>query len=171
MDGMTQGPAALRKLDNGWEGVLSRSLDHSPAEVWRLLTEPATLPQWLAAGTIELRQGGAVRIDFVDSGILIESTVLAIEPGQLLSYSWSKPGEPERPLRWEVAPEGTGARLTLSVHIPVGEDIAKACAGFHAHLEMLAAALEGVPIRFPFEDYVAARKALQARLDGEGAAR
>jgi len=163
----TRQPAVLRRLDDGgWEGVLSRGLDHTPAEVWRLLTDPATLAQWLAAGTIELREGGAVRIDFVDSGILIESSVLAIEPPHLLSYSWSKPGEPERPLRWELAPEGAGTRLVLALRIPAGEDIAKSCAGFHAHLEMLAAALEGVPIRFPFEQYLEARKALQAQLGG-----
>jgi len=162
----TQQPAALRRIDGNWEGTLTRDLSHPPAEVWRLLTDPATLAQWLAAGTIELRKGGAVRIDFVDSGILIESTVLEIEPGRILSYSWSKPGEPERPLRWELAAEGDGTRLTLSVRLPGAEDIAKACAGFHAHLEMLAAALEGVPIRFPFEDYLAARKALQAQIGG-----
>lgn len=159
-------PAVLHKTGDGWQGVLVRRFDHAPAEVWRLLTDPATLPQWLAAGTIELRKGGTVRIDFVDSGILIESTVLALEPGRELSYSWSKPGEPQRPLFWELAPDGSGTRLTLTVTLPGDEDIAKACAGFHAHLEMLAAALEGVPIRFPFEAYVAARKALQAQLGG-----
>jgi hypothetical protein len=47
------------------------------------------------------------------------------------------------------------------VQLPEGEDIAKACAGFEAHLDMLAAALEGVPIRFPFDRYIAARHAYQ----------
>jgi len=44
------------------------------------------------------------------------------------------------------------------VRLPEGEDPAKACAGFEGHLEMLAAALEGVPIRFPFDLFVQARK-------------
>ena len=42
---------------------------------------------------------------------------------------------------------------------PTGEDLAKACAGFDAHLDMLAAALEGVSIKFPFDVFVQARKA------------
>jgi hypothetical protein len=54
--------------------------------------------------------------------------------------------------------------LTLTVRLPADEDIAKACAGFEAHLDMLAAALEGVPIPFPFERYLAARRAYKDAL-------
>jgi hypothetical protein len=45
------------------------------------------------------------------------------------------------------------------VRVPESEDLGKACAGFDAHLEMLAAALEGVSIKFPFDVFVQARKA------------
>ena len=41
-----------------------------------------------------------------------------------------------------------GTRLQLGVRLPAGEDPAKACAGFEGHLEMLAAAPEGVSIKF-----------------------
>ena len=51
------------------------------------------------------------------------------------------------------ATEG-GIQLVLTLRLPSGEDIAKACAGFDAHLEMLAAALEGVPIRFPVDFFL-----------------
>jgi uncharacterized protein YndB with AHSA1/START domain len=105
--------------------------------------------------------GGRVHIDFGDSGVVIDSTVLAFDPPQLLAYSWSSGDEPERPLRWELGTVDGGTVLTLTVLLPAQEDIAKACAGFEAHLDMLAAALEGVPIRFPFERYVAARRAYQ----------
>ena len=50
-----------------------------------------------------------------------------------------------------------GTRLTLTVRLPAGEDIAKVCAGFDAHPEMLAAALESVSIRFPFDHYLKQR--------------
>ena len=65
---------------------------------------------------------------------------------------------PKRPLRWELQPCDGGTRLVLGVRVPKDEDPAKACAGFEGHLEMLAAALEGVPIRFPFDLFVQARK-------------
>ena len=143
---------------------LTRTIDHPPEVVWRALTEPATLAQWLAPGRIELQRGGAARLDFADSGTVIDSQVSAIEPGHVLEYSWSSAGEPLRPVRWELARDGAGTRLTLVQKTPAGEDPGRACAGWEAHLEMLQAALEGVPIKFPFESFKAARDAYRPRV-------
>ncbi len=153
-----------KREDGGFRGVLSRTLGHNAARVWSMLVEPASLAQWLAPGTIEPRAGGAVKIDFSDSGTVIDSQVTAFEAQRLLEYSWSRPGEPQRPLRWSLSPCADGSVLTLEVGIPAGEDAAKACAGFEGHLEMLAAALEGVSIKFPFDLFLAARAAYGAQL-------
>jgi uncharacterized protein YndB with AHSA1/START domain len=158
-------PGMIQRLDTGFEGRLERHYPHDPAAVWAMLTEPQHLPKWLAPGTIELRQGGAVRIDFADSGVVIDSTVSAMTPLRTLEYSWSSGQQPKRPLRWDLHPESDGTRLTLTVRLPAGEDAAKACAGFEGHLAMLAAALEDVPVRFPLELYLQARKHYQALLD------
>ncbi|WP_368639661.1 SRPBCC family protein [Castellaniella ginsengisoli] len=158
-------PGTIQRRDRGFEGRLERCYAQDPAAVWAMLTEPRYLAQWLAPGTIELRRGGAVRIDFVDSGIVIDSTVMALEPQRILEYSWSSGQQPERPIRWELAAQAGGTRLTLSVRLPADEDVAKACAGFEGHLAMLAAALEGVPVRFPLELYLRARQHYQALLD------
>lgn len=155
----------VRRLGDGFEGRLGRVLGHGREPVWQMLTDASSLPQWLAPGTIEPRVGGEVKIDFADSGTLIDSRVLAFEPLKVLSYSWSHAGEPERPLRWELETVGSDTKLVLTVGIPAGEDAAKACAGFEGHLEMLAAALEGVPIKFPFDLFLAARAAYRAQLD------
>lgn len=154
----------IRRLANAWEGRLERRVEHDRETVWRMLTEPQRFVQWLAPGSIELRKGGRVHIDFGDSGVVIDSTVLAFDPQRLIAYSWSSGTEPERPLRWELAAAGEGTTLTLTVRLPAQEDIAKACAGFEAHLDMFAAALEGVSTRFPFERYLAARHAYQELL-------
>lgn len=145
-------------------GVMSRALEHPPATVWRMLTDPAKLPEWLAPGRIEPRVGGAARLDFVDSGTVIDSRVTAYDEGRLLEYSWSSPDEPQRPVRWEIAPDGAGARLTLTLKTPQGEDPGRACAGWEAHREMLEAALEGVPIKFPFDRFKAARDAYREKV-------
>ena len=95
---------------------------------------------------------------------MIDSQVSAYDAPRLLEYSWSTPAEPRRPVRWEIAPEGDGSRLTLTLRTPQGEDPGRACAGWEAHLEMLEAALEGVPIKFPFERFKAARDAYRAKV-------
>lgn len=158
-------PGSIHRLDNNFEGRLQRVINHAPDQVWQMLTDPQKMAQWLAPGRIEQCQGGAVRIDFADSGTLIESTVQAFETGRLLEYSWSSGTEPDRPLRWALIPVEQGTCLDLTVQVPVDEDIAKACAGFDGHLNMLLAALEGVPIRFPFELFLQARKAYQAQVE------
>ncbi|OJU92283.1 MAG: polyketide cyclase [Burkholderiales bacterium 66-5] len=151
---------------SGHQGRITRDFDHPPAKVWSMLTESALMAQWLSAGTIEQRLGGKVRIDFVDSGIVIDSEVTAFAAGALIEYSWSSGNEPQRPLRWALTPSASGTHLALTVGVPAGEDAAKACAGFEGHLEMLAAALEGVPIKFPFETYMKARTGYKAMLGG-----
>ena len=156
----------IESLGDGFAGHLEHHYDHAVAEVWKQLTDPACLPQWLAPGSIELRQGGKVHIDFADSGVIIDSMVTAFDAPRLLEYSWSHGNQPQRPLRWELTADGSGSLLHLTVHVPKDEDPAKACAGFEGHLEMLGAALEGVPIKFPFDLFLAARKAYQTQMVG-----
>ena len=62
------------------------------------------------------------------------------------------------------AARGAASLEGLTLTLPASEDVARSCAGWEAHLEMLAAALEGVPIKFPFESFKAAREAYKAQL-------
>jgi len=140
------------------EARMTRRFAYAPRQVWALLTDSTRLPEWLAPGTIEARIGGSAKLNFVDSGIVIDSKISACEPQRLLEYSWSRPGDPLRPVRWELSEDGVGTTLTLILSLPAAEDAARSCAGWEAHLEMLEAALEGVPIKFPFERFKASRE-------------
>ncbi len=152
-------PPAISRSGDRIVARLERIIEDEPQRVWAALTRPEALVQWLAPGSIDLRVGGAARLNFADSGTVIDSTVTALEPPRLIEYSWSAPGEPERPVRWEIAPAGDNTQLTLTLTMPASEDAGRSCAGWAAHLEMLAAALAGVPIKFPFETFKAARDA------------
>ncbi len=147
------------------------TLDNHLEEVWSALTDSAELPKWLAPGEIELREGGAARLDFGESGAVIDSRVTAFAPLRLLEYSWSTPGEPTRPLRWDLEPLGPTTVLTLRLTVPAGEDAGRAAAGFAAHLEMLQAALIGIPTKFPFAVFKAARDAYREQVEQLRAAR
>jgi uncharacterized protein YndB with AHSA1/START domain len=140
------------------------TLDNPLEEVWAALTEPQGLARWLAPGEIEPREGGIARLDFGDSGAVIDSRVTAFSPPRLLEYSWSTPGEPLRPLRWSLEPIGPTTVLSLRLSVPANENAARAAAGFAAHLEMLQAALMGAPARFPFEVFKAARDAYREQV-------
>ena len=155
-----------RHADGSFEGKIQRTFaDHERAAVWKMLTDSACLPLWLAPGTIDPCQGGRARISFEDSGVVIDSEVSEYDAPNALAYSWSSGNQPQRLLHWQLCSTAEGILLTLTVSIPTGEDPAKACAGFEAHLEMLAAALEGVSIKFPFELYVQARTAYSRQME------
>ena len=140
-------------------------LEAPPEAAWAALTEPARFADWLAPGEMDPRPGGAVKLAFEDSGLVIDSTVSDIAPMRVLEYSWSGPGEPERPVRFELTQAaGEGTSLVLTLGVPADEDIGRAAAGWAAHLEMRTAALAGAPIKFPFEVYKAARETYRARL-------
>jgi len=158
------GRARFKRDGDVMEARLSRDIDDSLDRVWAALTEPEELVKWLAPGEIELHEGGAAKLNFADSGITINSKVTEIDPLSVLEYSWSGPGEPLRPVRWEIRPKGDAVLLNLSLRMPASEDAGRACAGWDAHLEMLAAALAGVPIKFPFELFKAAREAYRSEL-------
>lgn len=146
------------------EARLGLLLDNHVEQVWALLTRPEHLPNWLAPGQIEPRVGGRARLNFPESGVVIDSLVSAWDPPRALEYSWSGPGEPSRLLRWTLEPLGNATRLTLTLTVPGHEDVARSCAGWAAHLEMLAASAAGVSVKFPFEIFKAARAAYGAQL-------
>lgn len=152
----------IRRVGNTFEASITRTFDHDQPAVWAMLTDTAKLPLWLAPGELASRKGGEAKLNFPESGINVDSLITEIDPPRLIEYSWSSPGQPLRPLRWEISSTPAGAKLTLTLQIPDSEDIARTCAGWEAHLEMLAAALEGVPIKFPFERFKAAREAYRA---------
>lgn len=163
-------PANFSRKGERIQVVLELMLDDHVEAVWAALTQPDKLLDWLAPGEIALSAGGPARLNFPESGTVIDSTVTAIEPLRLLEYSWSAPGEPDRPLRWALEPIGAATHLTLTLTLPDGEDVAKACAGWAAHMEMLAAALAGMPVKFPFELFKNARAAYRAQFEALAAA-
>ncbi|HEY0848795.1 MAG TPA: SRPBCC family protein [Bradyrhizobium sp.] len=152
----------IQHAGNRFEARIERTLEHDQDAVWRMLTDSSLLPQWLAPGELSLSKGGAAKLNFPESGTNVESVVTDVQPPRLIEYSWSSPGEPDRPLRWEAIATQDGTRLSLTLRIPDTEDIARTCAGWDAHLEMFAAAMEGVPIKFPFERFKTAREAYRA---------
>jgi uncharacterized protein YndB with AHSA1/START domain len=96
-----------------------RTLGQPAARVWAALTDPAVLVRWLGDVDVEPRVGGryAILAPFPMNG-----TITAFEPQRLLEYSWFEPGVelPTSRVRWEIAPDGGGCRLTLTHTFPKG---------------------------------------------------
>ena len=78
-----------------------------PADVWSAITTPEGIARWWAPGDIAPTVGHEFLLDMPGWG-QVPCTVLEVEPGRLLVYSFA-----DWTLRWRVEPEGRGTRLLL----------------------------------------------------------
>jgi uncharacterized protein YndB with AHSA1/START domain len=120
-----------------------RRYDATPADVWSALTDPERLARWLAAAELDPRVGGTYVLRFAgdDESQTTRGQVLALEPERLLELSWSYPGEPDTVVRFELRPDGDGTTLVLDHRGLPGSAAPGYGAGWHAHLDSLAAHL------------------------------
>jgi uncharacterized protein YndB with AHSA1/START domain len=96
-------------------------LPHSPARVWRALTEPELLAKWLAPNDFRLVTGHrfVLRMDPIPAVDFDGNTycrVLDFEVPRRLRISWGdEPGGLNTTVTWTLEPEGRGTRL-FTVH-------------------------------------------------------
>lgn len=130
------------------ERVLPGSLEH----VWRYLTEPELLAEWLAVSRIDLREGGRVELrplrtegsEQRPSDSTVHGVVTRCEPPRVLSFTWADASTPRSEVTFELAPQGQRVRLTVTHwRAPLQ---ASACASEGSDdqvLEALASLLDG----------------------------
>jgi uncharacterized protein YndB with AHSA1/START domain len=95
--------------------VVERELPHPPHKIWRALTTPYLIEEWLmkndfapvAGHRFNLRSDPNPNWDGV-----VECQVLAVEPNRMLSYAWGALGL-ESVVTWTLTPTGTGTRLRM----------------------------------------------------------
>jgi uncharacterized protein YndB with AHSA1/START domain len=127
-----------------WTLIFIRELKHPPALVWRALTDPAEIDQWMpfAAGR-DLGSTGPVTLTMIDRDTRVPqpSEVLQAAAPHLLEYTWG-----DDRLRWELEPAGTGTRLTLRHALSRPDLTAMVAAGWHLCLVVLDRHLDGDPV-------------------------
>ena len=131
--------------------------------VWAYLTVPAKRRLGLADGPMALEPGGAITLVWRNSqlarpdetmperyarfeGFSMTGRILQVEPPRLLVHSWDEDAE----VRYELAERGDRVLLTLTTsRVPSRAELVDVAGGWHGHLAMLAARLEGAePPRF-----------------------
>ena len=135
--------------------TLERLLPGSIDRVWSYLIESDLRRQWLAAGTMEMRVGAPVELVWRNSELTddsgtrpeefggehrMESEITELDPPNRLSISWGSTGG----VTFELEPVGDMVRFTVTHRrIPDRSIMLNVSAGWHAHLDVLAARLAG----------------------------
>lgn len=130
--------------------------------LWSYLIDPDKRRAWIGGGEIEPRVGGRVGIevrnaDLSDIGDLpppkyaenagggqILGRVTECEPPTLFSFRWLHGGDLESEVRIELKPQGDKVLLRLThTRLPSRAALLGVSAGWHTHLDILAALLAG----------------------------
>jgi uncharacterized protein YndB with AHSA1/START domain len=134
------------KITPCWTVTFRRASGQPPARVWAALTEPDLVARWWRhPASVDLRVGGAYRVDFGDGGGL-DGVIVRVQPERCLAYVWGR-----SVVEWTLEPDGGGCRYTLVHHgqapAPAGAPYTDAglAAGYHAGLDALALVLDGDP--------------------------
>ena len=104
-------------LDGDTDVVIRRSFSHPPARVWRALTEPALIRQWLSPDLtdcqIDARSGGSFRYDwpqFFFSGPILEADA----PHRMVHVEHFNGDTTQGPtVTTTLTAEGSGTRMTV----------------------------------------------------------
>jgi uncharacterized protein YndB with AHSA1/START domain len=99
--------------------VVERDFPHPPEKIWRALTQPHLIAEWLMQNDFQPKVGHKFNLRTTPYGNwngVIDSEVLAIEPNKMLTYKWDS-GEGNfrvtSVVKWTLTPAGAGTHLRM----------------------------------------------------------
>lgn len=97
--------------------VVEREFEHPPEKLWRALTQPHLIQEWLMRNDFAPVVGHRFRMSG-DWGGVLDCEVLEIEPNERLSYTWNFAHEDpafnlESVVTFTLSPTGSGTRLRM----------------------------------------------------------
>lgn len=89
------------------------SVDASPAEVWKALTDPLIVAKWFGNLSSPFVEGQATRLDF-DDGDFFGIETIRLDPLSTIQYSWRFLGiGPLDLITWKISPGESGCLVTV----------------------------------------------------------
>ncbi|ARM12709.1 MULTISPECIES: SRPBCC family protein [Rhizobium] len=90
--------------------VIEREMPFPSEKIWRALTQPHLLQEWLMKG--DFKPAIDHRFSFSADWGAVDCKVLEVEPNKTLSYSWEAYGL-ESVVTWTLTPTATGTHLRM----------------------------------------------------------
>lgn len=95
--------------------TVEREVPHPPEKIWRALTQPQLIEEWLMKNDFMPHVGHRFQLRG-DWGGVLECEVLVVEPNRKLSYTWNfddPANGVQTVVTWTLTPEGKGTRLRM----------------------------------------------------------
>ena len=90
--------------------VVEREISHPPEKIWRALTQPHLIEEWLMKNDFKpvVGHGFNLRADWGS----VDCQVLEVEPNETLSYTWGD-SHLKSVVTWTLTPTSTGTHLRM----------------------------------------------------------
>jgi uncharacterized protein YndB with AHSA1/START domain len=147
---------------------LERLLPGPIERVWAYVTEPDKRARWLCGGSIDLRVGGKMRLEFDQNSLTSDKSpppkyqgrekgvshgvVTRLEPMRVFAHTWAWDGADgaDTEVTYQLEPRGAQVLLSIVHRRVAGRDLlASVMGGWDVHTGVLADVLGGVEPR-PF---------------------
>jgi uncharacterized protein YndB with AHSA1/START domain len=90
--------------------VVEREIPHPPEKIWRALTQPHLIEEWLMK--TDFKPAVDHRFNLRGDWGSVDCQVMALEPNKTLSYTWAAMGL-ESVVTWTLTPTGAGTHLRM----------------------------------------------------------
>jgi len=101
---MNETPAETRSV------VVEREMPYPPEKLWRALTQPHLIEEWLMKNDFTPVVGHSFKLS--GNWGSVDCRILEVEPNRTLSYTWGALGLGSV-VTWTLTPTGTGTRLRM----------------------------------------------------------
>ena len=91
-------------------GVVEREIPHPPEKIWRALTQPHLIQDWLMNN--DFRPVVGHHFNFRADWGAVDCQVLAVEPNKTLSYTWAA-YDLKSVVTWTLTPTSAGTHLRM----------------------------------------------------------
>jgi uncharacterized protein YndB with AHSA1/START domain len=130
--------------------VVEREFPHAPDKLWRALTQPHLIEEWLMKNDFRPAVGHRFNLRG-DWGGVLDCEVLAIEPNRTLSYTWNFAHDDaaynlQSVVTFTLTPTSTGTRLRME-QVGFRPDQRQAFGGARAGWEQFFTKLQDVLAR------------------------
>jgi uncharacterized protein YndB with AHSA1/START domain len=95
--------------------VVEREIPHPAEKIWRALTQPHLIDEWLMKNDFKPVVGHRFNLrknPRPNVNVVVDCQVMAVEPNKTLSYTWEAYGL-ESVVTWTLTPTSTGTHLRM----------------------------------------------------------
>jgi uncharacterized protein YndB with AHSA1/START domain len=132
---------AFKRRDDQLDVRFERFYPRTIEKVWRALTDPQRLADWMGAALVEPHVGGRYEA-MLDGPNPMKGRILVWQPPEVLEFTWSNTHAPDSIVRYELTREGEGARVAFTHKGMPYANSALMLPGWHNYFARLAGLLE-----------------------------